>query len=358
MELATRELRCGRLRGWATGQRRLCWRWRLAALLWLVIASELGAAENCFPRGKSVTFIIAYPIGTLDNIYGRMIKTVAEDAIGSQFTPKNIPGKGAIEGITTLYNARPSGRTLGMFNSADLIVAELAGAVPFEIAQFSIFGRIVDTPRAVYVSKSAHARGITTIEDAIQVRKTLRWGITSPSNFFASAILNHLFGIKGEFVRIRGSVLDAAKAVQRENVELLVLEVGAAKTVPGSELIPILALGPKVPNERVFQKYKVPMLGRLIKGRDHDQALSMARITASGLLVAGPPHIPGMRGKCVELGFKKALKGSNLRAMARIAKKPIAPLDGEAATKLIRKVTPDGALFKSIWVEALKSLKQ
>ena len=326
-------------------------------LLLMLVGQDLGAAENCFPRGKSVTFLIPYTIGSLGNLYGRMIKTVAEEAIGSQFIPKNVPAKGGIEGMKDLYGARPSGRTLGMLNIADVVVAGLAGAVPFEVSQFSIFGRVTQTPRAVYVSKSAHAQGLTTVE-AIRSRDTVRWGITGPTNFFAAAVLNHLLGIEGKYTRVGGSVQEAAKATRRGKADLLVLEVGAAKTIASGELLPIMALGPKVPNDRVFAKYKVPMVGRLIKGPDQDQALSLARITASGLIVAGPPHIPGMRGTCVEGGFKKALTGSNLRALARTAGKPIAPLNGAATRQLIQKAAPDAAQFKSIWIAALKALEK
>lgn len=334
-------------------------KWGIIGAFFLLFAQPLGAAENCFPRGKSVRFIIPSVIGSLDNFYARMVKTVAEEAIGSQFNPMNVPAKGGIDGMTELFRARPSGRTLGMLNTADGIVAGLAGAVPFELTQFSIFGRIVDTPRAIYVGKSTFAKGIKNMEDAIRTRETLRWGITNPSSFFAAVLLNDLFGIKGNFTRIRGSSTQAAaEAAQRGEVDVLVLEIQSARTFENGEIFPILTLGPREPEDRVFEKYKVPMLGQFAKdGQDVEKALSIARIVASGLIIAGPPHIPGVRERCVQAGFQKAITGDHMRALARTAGKPVAPLNGTATRKLIRNVLQDAAPFKAIWVEALKALE-
>jgi len=287
-----------------------------------------------------------------------MIKTVAEEAIGSQFNPVNVPAKGGIDGMTELFRARPSGRTLGILNTADGIVAGLAGAVPFELAQFSIFGRIVDTPRAIYVGKSTFAKGIKSMEDAIRKRETLRWGITSPGSFFAAVVLSDLLGIEAKFTRIRGSSTQAAAAAARgEEVDLVILEIQSARTFENGEIVPILALGPTVPKDRVFEKHKVPMLGQFTKNEQNvEKALSVARITASGLIIAGPPHIPGVRERCVQAGFEKAIDGNHVRALARTAGKPIAPLNGTATRKLIRKVMQDAAPFKAIWVKGLKAL--
>ena len=192
-------------------RRRCRWGALLWGLLFALLPQALGAAENCFPKGKSVEFILPAVIGSSDNFYGRMIKTVAEDVIGSQFNVTNVPAKGGIEGMKRIYEARPSGRTLGMFNAADAIAASLAGAVKFTITDFSLFGRVADTPRAVFVSHSAFEKGLKDIQETVKKSSELRWGITTPSSFFASAVLNDLLGMDARFNRILGSPFEAAR---------------------------------------------------------------------------------------------------------------------------------------------------
>lgn len=313
------------------------------------------AAENCFPRGKSVTFLIPYSIGSLDNLYARMLKTVAEEAIGSQFNPKNVPARGGIEGMKELYNARPSGGTLGVLNAADAIVAALAGAVPFEISEFTIFGRIVDTPQMVYAGRPAFAKGIKSLENVNAVQRPIEWGITNPGGFFAAAVLGDLLAIDANFRRIRGTDEAALKAAASGEVDLVVLN--AQTPAANGEIVPILALGPEAPVESPPAKHLTPLLPDVVEPADRAKALSLADISASGLMIAGPPHIPGLRAECIRDSFRDALQGSNLEALARAADKPVNPLAPEAAQELMQKAAQAAVPFQSIWMQALKRLK-
>lgn len=313
------------------------------------------AAENCFPRGKSITFLIPYSIGSLDNLYARMLKTVAEEAIGSQFSPKNVPARGGIEGMKELYNARPSGGTLGVLNAADAIVAGLAGAVPFEISEFTIFGRIIDTPQMVYAGRPAFTKGIKSLENVNAIQRPLEWGITNPGGFFAAAVLSDLLGIDANFRRLRGSDEAALEAAASGEVDLVVLN--AQTPAANGEIIPILALGPEAPAENSSAKHPAPLLADVVESADRAKALSLADISASGLMIAGPPHIPGLRTECIRDSFRAALQGSNLQALARAADKPIKPLAPEAAQELMHQAAQAAVPFQPIWVQALKRLK-
>jgi len=98
------------------------------------------------------------------------------------------------------------------------------------------------------------------------------------------------------------------------------------------------------------------MLEQAAKPESLEEATSLAKITASGLMIAGPPHIPGLRQKCIQDGFAKALSGPNLRALAAAVSRPIHALDAADTAKLLDGVAQAALPFKATWIRALKQL--
>jgi tripartite-type tricarboxylate transporter receptor subunit TctC len=323
------------------------------------LAQEAMAA--CYPSGTNVRWIVPYSPGGGYNVYSRILEPFAEEQIGAEIVVENHPGAGGSIGMTKIFKSKPNGRTLGILNSGGMIMAGIAGEVDFTIDQYTILGRIVDTRQAIYVGKPAYERGLRTIEDVLKVKKPLIWGVTGPSSngFFGAAVLSHILGIKRKFLSgYPGSTETVLGAIKGE-VDLIEFTFSSVTgAVEAGDIIPIALVGPNVPDHPIFKEKKIPSVMDIAKmvGADPNDAFGAAQVTAAGRVLAGPNGIPADLANCLGEGIQKAMQHPGFKAIAKGARRPIAPIGAAKARKAMEEASNAARKFKSVWQKAVKEL--
>lgn len=322
---------------------------------------RLHAAENCYPAGTNVRFIVPYSPGGGYNVYSRMLEPFAEEALGAEVVVENMPGAGGSIGMTKIFQSPSNGRTMGILNAGGIIMAGIAGEVPFTIDEYSIFGRIVDTRQAIYVGKSAYDKGIRTIEDVLKVKQPLIWGVTGPASngFFGSAVLSNILGIKRRFLSGYPGSTEVVLAATKGEIDLLEFTFSSVvSAVEAGDIFPVAVVGPKIPNHPIFKEKKIPTVVEVARqiGASPEDALGAAQVTAAGRVIAGPPKIKPELVQCISDGIYRAMTSPGFKSIAQGARRPIDPIDGAEAREAMKQAAQAARKFKGVWEAAVKEL--
>lgn len=321
----------------------------------------LFAAENCYPAGTNVRFIVPYSPGGGYNVYSRMLEPFLEEEIGAEVVVENMPGAGGSIGMTNIYQARSNGRTIGILNAGGIIMAGIAGEVPFTVDEYSIFGRIVDTRQVIYVGKPAYDKGLRTIEDVLAVKQPLIWGVTGPASngFFGAAVLSNILGIKRRFLSGYPGSTEVVLAATKGEVDILEFTFSSVvSAVEAGDIVPVAIVGPKIPNHPIFKDKNIPTVVEVAKriGANPEDALGAAQVTAAGRVIAGPPKIDPKLADCIGNGLYSAMASQGFKAIAEGARRPIDPIDAAEAREAMNQAAQAARKFKNVWEAAVKEL--
>lgn len=325
------------------------------------LTSRALAAEGCFPSGTNVSWIVPYSPGGGYNVYSRMLEPFLEEQIGAEVVVENFPGAGGAIGHTKIFKSKPNGRTLGILNSGGLLMAGIAGEVDYTIDQYTILGRIVDTRQCIYVGKPSYDKGLRTIDDVLNSKKPVIWGVTGPTSngFFGAAVFAHVLGINRKFLSGYAGSAETVLGATKGEVDLIEFTFSSVvSAVEAGDIIPIALIGPKVPDHQIFKEKKIPSVMEIAKkvGSDPDDALGAAQVTAAGRVIAGPPGIPDSLAKCLGDGVYKAMTHPGFKAVAKGARRPIDPINAAEARQAMVQASNAARKFKGVWEEAVKEL--
>jgi tripartite-type tricarboxylate transporter receptor subunit TctC len=323
--------------------------------------AQKALAASCFAPGTNVRWIVPYSPGGGYNVYARMLEPFLEEQIGAEIVVENHPGAGGAIGHTKIFKSRPNGRTMGILNSGGLVMAGIAGELDFTIDQYTIFGRMVDTRQCIYVGKPAYERGFKTIQDVLNAKKPLIFGATGPSSngFFGASVFTHLFGIKRKFLSGYPGSTEVVLGATKGEVDLLEFTFSSVTgAVEAGDIIPIVLIGPNVPNHPIFKERKIPTVMEVARmvGADPDDALGAAQVTAAGRVIAGPPGIPASLTKCVGDGLYRAMTHPGFKAIAKGARRPIDPINAADARQAMEQASRAATKFKDVWKAAVAEL--
>lgn len=288
-----------------------------------------------------------------------MLKPVVEEAIGALLTYRNLPGRGSVDGVTELLRQRPSGRTLGVLNGADMVGAALAGELPLQPEEFTIFGRIVDSQQGLFTGKRGPGKGPRTVRDILQTDSTRTWGITGPGNFFSGVLIARILGIRPRFVADFQGPREAAEAAAAGKIDIVQLETATAMpSVLRQKLRPLATVGSKMTEQSKNRRDQIPRLADVADniGAHSEDVVALRKLLDTGIVIAGPPHIPGVRARCIGDGIHKAMSSMAFKSVAIGARMPIAPLDSEAARKSIEQAASSAEKYKELWLKGLEEL--
>src|SRR5688572_10251986 len=93
----------------------------LAAAVVFIAANAPALAQTYPEKGKTITFIVAFPAGSGSDISARLLLPHLEKHVGAPVRILNKPGAGGQIGATELVKSAPDGYTIGLTNLPNLI---------------------------------------------------------------------------------------------------------------------------------------------------------------------------------------------------------------------------------------------
>jgi len=311
-----------------------------AACSCLVVSqSAFGASSDMF-KGKTITYIVATSPGGGYDTYSRLIARYLQKYLpGSRILVKNVPGAGNVIGANTIYNARPDGTTIGMFNTG-LIYDQLISnrALKFDLTKFSWIGKAATESRALVIASNS---GLKSFDDLAASKTPVKFSTSGigTASFFDTRILadsihlnvqvvNGFSGNTGEMSMLRGEI--AAQVSTVDSLEQFV------KNGKGFWALAITGNEPELA--------RVPKVAQYVKDERGKSLLNLLQaISELGRLTAGPPGIPADILSVERQALISVMKDPEFLAEARKLNLPIDALPGDAVELKIRAALSQSA---------------
>jgi tripartite-type tricarboxylate transporter receptor subunit TctC len=300
-----------------------------ALLLGLVLASNARADD--FYRGKTVNFVIGYPVGGGYDTYSRLVAAHLGAHLAGHPTvvALNMPGAVTLRATNYLYNEAPrDGTVVGMIDQA-VYLNQILGTPQLraDATRFSWIGRIVSNSAVLY---AWHLAPVKKIEDALTHELIVGAdGVSSRLNWH---VLNSVVGTKLKLISGYPGTGEARLAIERGELEAVsqpwpIIRNELAQWLAEKKISLLVQTGAdKTPGTE-----DVPRMIDLAKSSD-DRALLALFSTPStiGRSVVAPPSLPAERLAELRAAFLETLRDPALLRDAERAKLDLDPLAGEA----------------------------
>jgi tripartite-type tricarboxylate transporter receptor subunit TctC len=300
-----------------------------ALLLGLVLASNARADD--FYRGKTVNFVIGYPVGGGYDTYSRLVAAHLGAHLAGHPTvvALNMPGAVTLRATNYLYNEAPrDGTVVGMIDQA-VYLNQILGTPQLraDATRFSWIGRIVSNSAVLY---AWHLAPVKKIEDALTHELIVGAdGVSSRLNWH---VLNSVVGTKLKLISGYPGTGEARLAIERGELEAVsqpwpIIRNELAQWLAEKKISLLVQTGAdKTPGTE-----DVPRMIDLAKSSD-DRALLALFSTPStiGRSVVAPPGLPAERLAELRAAFLETLRDPALLRDAERAKLDLDPLAGEA----------------------------
>jgi tripartite-type tricarboxylate transporter receptor subunit TctC len=315
----------------------------------LILSAAPNASAQCREQleGRSLHWIVPYPIGGGYGTYSRLLAPFLGDALGAEISVENMPSAGGTVGARAIMSAAPNGRTIGIVNVTGLLVAAQTGmpGVPDPARDFTILASITDS-RQIWVT-SAHS-GFDNMDEVVVAseRGRVLFGVRDlgTSGFVNIVAATDLLGLNFDVVAGYGGTADTSLGAIRGEVDLIANNFESlVQWIESGDLRPIL----QISDERISAHPSldgVPTLGgddgwAVLRARQLGRPIAAARADASALaaLIRGARLVVAPRGLdeplaiCLRDTISATLEDSRLRELAADAGLEIRPGDADAA---------------------------
>jgi tripartite-type tricarboxylate transporter receptor subunit TctC len=192
----------------------------LIAILILALAAPARAqTPEEFYKGKTIDFVIGYPTGGSNDVWGRLVGRHIGNHIPGRpnVVPKNMPGAGSFLAVNQIFNVLPRDGTVIGIAAPTLALDERLGnpGVRFKTAELNWIGRADTLINMVFMWKTSPVK---TVADAMQVQSTLSGTGAGSTVSIYPTVMNHVLGTKFKLIMgYRGSN-EAMLAVERGEV--------------------------------------------------------------------------------------------------------------------------------------------
>src|SRR5215212_9534127 len=295
-----------------------------------------------FYKGKSIDFVIGYPPGGSNDVWGRLLaRHLGKHIPGNPFVvPKNTPGAGSFLAINQVFNVAPTGGTVIAIGAPTAVLDEKLGSqgVRFKTSELNWIGRVDSLINMVF---TWHTSKVKTFADAQKFDSTLSGTGAGSTVSIYPTVMNNVFGTKFKLIMgYRGSN-DAMLAVERGEVEghstswtaLKVAHPDWVRDKTVSILVQFsLKRHPELPD--------VPTAVDLARN-DEERAILGAIMNAAevGTAFFTTPGAPADRVTTLRRAFDATMKDPELLSEAERMKVGISPLPGEELQKLVADVS-------------------
>jgi tripartite-type tricarboxylate transporter receptor subunit TctC len=290
-----------------------------------------GAAADDFYQGKTVNFIIGYPVGGGYDTYSRLIAAhLGEHLAGHPAViPLNMPGAVTIRATNYLYNEAPKdGTVIGMIDQA-IYLNQILGTSQLraDAARFTWIGRIVSNSAVLY---AWHLSPVKKIEDTFARELFVAaGGVSSRLNWL---VLNSVVGTKLKLISGYPGTGGERIALERGEIEAMsqpwpIIKTELAQWLDEKKISLLVQTG----IDKNSGLTDVPRMIDLAKN-DDDAALLALFSTPStiGRSVVAPPGLPPERVAELRRAFIETLRDPALLRDLERSKLDLEPLPGDA----------------------------
>jgi tripartite-type tricarboxylate transporter receptor subunit TctC len=305
----------------------------LGPLLGLLMSLGLvsGAAADDFYQGKTVNFVIGYPVGGGYDTYSRLVAAhLGEHLAGHPAViPINMPGAVTLRATNYLYNEAPKdGTVIGMIDQA-IYLNQILGTAQLraDAVRFNWIGRIVGNSAVLY---AWHLSPVKKIEDTFARELIVAaGGVSSRLNWL---VLNSVVGTRLKLISGYPGTGEERIAMERGEIEAMsqpwpIIKTELAQWLDDKKISLLVQTGvDKNPGLT-----GVPRMIDLAKNEDDGALLALFSTPSTiGRSVVAPPGLPAQRVAELRRAFIETLRDPALLRDLERAKLDLEPLTGEA----------------------------
>jgi tripartite-type tricarboxylate transporter receptor subunit TctC len=307
--------------------------------------TDSAAAADDFYQGKTVNFVIGYPVGGGYDTYSRLVAAHLGEHLAGHPTvvPLNMPGAVTIRATNYLYNEAPrDGTVVGMIDQA-IALNQILGTAQLraDATRFNWIGRIVDNSAVLY---AWHLSPVKKIEDTFTRELIVAaGGVSSRLNW---QVLNSVVGTKLKLISGYPGTGEERIAMERGEIEAMsqpwpIIKTELAQWLEEKKISLLVQTGvDKNPGLA-----EVPRMIDLARNDDDAALLSLFSTPSTiGRSVVAPPGLPPERVAALRRAFMETLGDPALRRDLERAKLDLEPLPGEelqAAVAGVGKFSPE-----------------
>jgi tripartite-type tricarboxylate transporter receptor subunit TctC len=303
---------------------------RMSLGLFMSFAAVSGAAADDFYQGKTVNFVIGYPVGGGYDIYSRLIAAHLGSHLAGHpaVVPLNMPGAVTIRATNYLYNEAPKdGTVIGMIDQA-IYLNQILGTPQLraDATRFSWIGRIVSNSAVLY---AWHLAPVKTIQDTLARELIVAAeGVSSRLNWL---LLNNVVGTRLKLISGYPGTGAARIALERGEIEAMsqpwpIIKTELAQWLDDKKISLLVQTGvDKNPGLAA-----VPRMIDLARNDDDGALLTLFSTPSTiGRSVVAPPGLRAERIAELRRAFLETLRDPALLRDVERAKLDLEPLSGE-----------------------------
>ena len=303
----------------------------MSPFMGLLLGLVSGAAAQDFYQGKTVNFVIGYPVGGGYDTYSRLIAAHLGDHLAGHpnVVPLNMPGAVTIRATNYLYNEAPKdGTVIGMIDQA-INLNQILGTAQLraDAARFNWIGRIVSNSAVLY---AWHLAPVKTIQDTFTHELIVASdGVSSRLNWL---VLNSVVGTKLKLISGYPGTGEARIAMERGEIEAMsqpwpIIKTELAQWLADKKINLLVQTGV----DRNPGVADVPRMIDLARNDDDGALLTLFSTPSTiGRSVVAPPGLPPQRVAELRRAFLETLQDQALLRDVERAKLDLEPLSGEA----------------------------
>jgi tripartite-type tricarboxylate transporter receptor subunit TctC len=289
-----------------------------------------GAAADDFYQGKTVNFIIGYPVGGGYDTYSRLIVAHLGEHLAGRPTvvPLNMPGAVTIRATNYLYNEAPKdGTVIGMIDQS-IYLNQILGTSQLraDAGRFNWIGRIVGNSAVLY---AWHLSPVKKIQDAFARELIVAaGGVSSRLNWL---VLNSVVGTRLKLISGYPGTGEERIALERGEIEAMsqpwpIIRTELAQWLDDKKISLLVQTGV----DRNPGLAGVPRMIDLAQSDDDGALLTLFSTPSTiGRSVVAPPGLPPQRVAELRRAFVETLHDPALLREVEHAKLDLEPLPGE-----------------------------
>jgi tripartite-type tricarboxylate transporter receptor subunit TctC len=311
------------------------------AMLSMACAAQAQTPEQ-FYKGKNIDFIIGYPPGGSNDIWGRLIARHIGKYIPGHpnVVPQNKPGAGSFLAVNTVYNVSPKDGTVIALGAPTLALDEKLGSkgVRFKTKEFGWVGRVNTLINIVFMW---HTSKVKTFADAQKYESTLSGTGAGSTVSIYPTVMNNVFHTKFKLIMGYKGSAAAQLAVQRGEVEghstsWIAVKVGHPEWYPEKKINILVQFAlkrhPELPN--------VPTAVDLARNDEERKVLSAIMAAADiGTSFFTTPGVPADRLNALRRAFDQTVKDKEFLAEVKKAHLRVDPMTGEELAKMVGEIS-------------------
>lgn len=307
------------------------------------LAGQAGAqTPEQFYKGKSIDFVIGYPPGGSNDVWGRLIARHIGKHIPGQpnVVPKNMPGAGSFLAVNTVYSVSPKDGTVLAIGAPTTALDEKLGSkgVRFKTAELGWVGRVDSLINIVFMW---HTSKVKTFANAQKYESTLSGTGAGSTVSIYPTVMNNVFGTKFKLIMGYKGSADAQLAVQRGEVEghstsWTAVKVGHPDWWPTKTISILVQFAltrhPELPD--------IPTAVDLARNDEEKQVLSAIMVAAEvGSAFFTTPGVPPDRLNALRRAFDDTMKDPDFLNEVQRTRLAVSPMKGEDLQKLVKQVS-------------------